>query len=76
MSLWIRVNRPQIESGHDLTSFQSAVINLEEAEAFALGEGIVAFFIDGKGYYVHQSEDPTAFQAIILYARKISDQYL
>ncbi|MCS7071446.1 MAG: hypothetical protein NZM00_08075, partial [Anaerolinea sp.] len=73
---WIRVRSPQIEIGGDLITFQSAVINLEEVEAFALKEGAVALFIDGKGYCIAQSADPTAYQAALLYARKLSDQSL
>ncbi|MGQ9908047.1 MAG: hypothetical protein ACUVS2_04345 [Candidatus Flexifilum sp.] len=76
MSLWIRVNAPQVEIGGDLTAFQSAVVNLEEAEAFALKDGAIAIFIDGKGYYITQSADPTAYQAVLLYARKLSDRSL
>lgn len=76
MSLWIRVNAPQVEIGGDLITFQSAVVNLEQAEAFALKDGTVALFIDGKGYYIAQSADPTAYQAVLLYARKLSDHAL
>jgi len=76
MSLWLKVTRPQIEMGTTLTTFQAAVINLEQAEAFALGEGHVAFFIDGKGYYVQQAEDPNAYQAVLVFARKMTDNTL
>ena len=71
MPSWIKVNRPNIEVGANFVLFQSAIIDMNEANGFAIqSQGSISFFIDGKAISVQQQHDAKAYQQILQYIQQ------
>jgi hypothetical protein len=68
MANWLRISRSNIEMSSGFLQYQTAVINLDAASAFAMqSPGSVAVFIEGKAYVIQQQFDEKAYQTALHY---------
>jgi uncharacterized protein YlzI (FlbEa/FlbD family) len=77
MSAWLKITRPNIEVGANFVLYQSAIVDMEKATAFAIQQaGSVSFMIEGKTYVVQQQFDKEAYQRVLNFAQHQTGQTL
>jgi hypothetical protein len=77
MANWLKITRPNVEMSNGFLLYQSLIINLDAASAFAIqNPGTVSVFIDGKAYVVQQQFDDKAYQTVLRYAQQRTGQSL
>jgi hypothetical protein len=70
MANWLKIARPNVEMSNGFLLYQSLIINLDAASAFAVqNAGSVSVFIDGKAFVVQQQFDDKAYQTVLKYAQ-------
>lgn len=68
MANWLKITKPNIEMSSGFLIYQSAVINMDAATAFAVqNAGSVTFFIEGKAYVIQQQFDGKAYDTAMKY---------
>jgi hypothetical protein len=70
MANWLKITRPNVEMSNGFLLYQSLIINLDAASAFAVqNAGSVSVFIDGKAFVVQQQFDDKAYQTVLKYVQ-------
>lgn len=70
MANWLKVTKPNVEMSSGFLIYQSAIINMDSATAFAVqNTGSVTFFIDGKAYVIQQQFDAKAYETALKYVQ-------
>jgi hypothetical protein len=70
MANWLKITRPNVEMSNGFLLYQSLIINLDAASAFAVqNAGSVSVFIDGKAFVIQQQFDDKAYQTVLKYAQ-------
>jgi|FLYN01.1.fsa_nt_gi hypothetical protein len=77
MANWLKIARPNVEMSNGFLLYQSLIINLDAATAFAIqNAGTVSVFIEGKAIVVQQQFDDKAYQTVLKYAQARTGQSL
>ncbi len=70
MANWLKVTKPNVEMSSGFLIYQTAVINMDAANSFAVqNAGSVTLFIDGKAYVIQQQFDAKAYETALKYVQ-------